>query len=508
MSDNPLLAQIAQGWNPANAINMARGIQDYRTQQFNLQQQKLQPAYAGLNALLENPNAGWGDVNEALANSERLGGDTSGLVAAASDFAANGGSPADFIRQYGTARYVPPAQAADLFLPQTATMDMGGGIAPVTIGARGSATPGALNLASPMVPRTLTPGQQVGASQWMNQPHSWIDPATGAPVQGTIGQYLQNQGIALPSWLASPGGAAAAGGGAGPVSSVTTGRAPVSTAGATGTGAPVTSAPLPPAAAPGAAAAAPSPYGAPAALLPPATLTGGQNAYAADTAMQRTLGTRIAPLENALSVLRSNPNMATGPGQTEFASAATGIASAFGLPTPNQATAFQELSKYLTQYMRNMPGANRSDLAQLEAQASSPNPEQSRPAMETLLAKAVGYERLQTAPLDWFNSQYPDAPTAARNSGQYLMRSSAWAQTQDPVAYSVDEMTPDMVQSYFNGLSGTATADKQGNIHATGAKQRFIASRAEAQKLYPWLTVGAAPPAQVATPAPTPASAP
>lgn len=120
-----LYAQFARGYNPLEqmqgVVNFQRGQTALQQERFNLQQAQLQPAYAGLNALLENPNASWNDVNAALANSTRLGGDVSGLVQNASDFAAQGGNPADFIRQYGTARYVPPWEAANMFLPSYGT---------------------------------------------------------------------------------------------------------------------------------------------------------------------------------------------------------------------------------------------------------------------------------------------------------------------------------------------------------------------------------------------------
>jgi hypothetical protein len=137
-------AVIAQGSNPLTMANNVIGFQRQQTalsqDRFNLQQAQLQPAYAGLNALLENPNANWNDVNAALANSARLGGNVSGLVQNATDFASNGGSPADFIRQYGTARYVPPFEAANLFLPQYAEQRTAMGTYPGQVS--GPATPG------------------------------------------------------------------------------------------------------------------------------------------------------------------------------------------------------------------------------------------------------------------------------------------------------------------------------------------------------------------------------
>jgi hypothetical protein len=203
----------------------------------------------------------------------------------------------------------------------------------------------------------------------------------------------------------------------------------------------------------------------------------GTAAYGQAEQMASTLGNRIAPLENALSTLRANPDMQTGPGQAEVNDLKViydNIAKNLGLPQVdlNNVNAFQETSKYLAQYLRGMPGANRSDLAQLEASAASPHPEQSRPAMQALLAKAVGYERLQSAGYDYFNSQYPNTQAAVGDSGRYNIAVAHWMGQQDPVAYAVDEMTRQEYKDYWNGLSPAAQA-------------RFHASRLEAVKLYP-----------------------
>lgn len=146
MSD--VLGTIAQGVNP---LQMANQVMQFRNQQqqlaqnqFALQQAKLQPAYAGLNALLEKGDAlTWGDIPDALAGSERLGADISGLTQNANEMMAKGMKPQDFIRQYGTARYVPPFEAAGLFLPQPSSMHTAYGTVYGTTGAPGSQAPGA-----------------------------------------------------------------------------------------------------------------------------------------------------------------------------------------------------------------------------------------------------------------------------------------------------------------------------------------------------------------------------
>src|SRR3974390_3381824 len=90
------------------AVTTARGIQDFQTGQFNLQQAKLQPAYQAMRQLMAtNPNPSWDDVNGALAQSARIGGNIDGLVANATETAANGGKTGDFMRAYALGGMVP-----------------------------------------------------------------------------------------------------------------------------------------------------------------------------------------------------------------------------------------------------------------------------------------------------------------------------------------------------------------------------------------------------------------
>ncbi|HEY2538228.1 MAG TPA: hypothetical protein VGI28_01820 [Stellaceae bacterium] len=329
----------------------------------------------------------------------------------------------------------------------------------------------------------LTPQNQVEIGKWLQEPYEWDD-RQGTHQKGTKADYYTSMGIPLPSFTNStvpaPGSpppaaapTAAAPGAPGPLSSVTTGREPVKPAGP-------------------AAPAAPAPPPSTSAL-PPEQIKAGRDAYAADQALQATLGSRVGPLSSALSVLRAHPDMQTV-GQDEL-NQLTQVAHAFGFPVGDltQANAYQELSKNLEQYLRALPGANRSDLAQSQAGAASPHIGQGRGAMTDLLAKAVGYERMRAAGVDYFNSQYGDAATAANNSAQYKNKTTNWLASQDPVAYSADQMTPQQYQSYVKGLSASD-------------KQKFVNSRKEALKLYPTLKLpGSTAPAQpAATAAPAP----
>ena len=211
MSD--VLGVIAQGYNPLtqanNVVGFQRQQQALQQERFNLQQAQLQPAYAGLNALLENPNANWDDVNAALANSARLGGNVDGLVQNASDFAAKGGSPADFIRQYGTARYVPPFEAANLFLPQYAEQRTAMGTYPGQVS--GPATPG-----GPQWSPTGFVAQGVSPEQFSQPYPVAFNPQTGGYVTQPYG-YVMRGMPGMGGSVGMGGGPATGGGAGGPV---------------------------------------------------------------------------------------------------------------------------------------------------------------------------------------------------------------------------------------------------------------------------------------------------
>jgi hypothetical protein len=227
-------------------------------------------------------------------------------------------------------------------------------------------------------------------------------------------------------------------------------------------------------------------------MVPPEIAKKSQDAYAADTEMQRSLSARLGPLTGALATLRAHPDMQTV-GQDEL-NQLVQVAHAFNFPVGdlNQANAYQELSKNLEQYLRSMPGANRSDLAQSQAGAASPHIGQGRGAMVNLLAKAVGYERLRASAIDNFNAQYPDAATAQKNASQYNAQTIKYLESQDPVAYAVDELPFEDYKKYIDGLT-------------PAGKAKLKKSREDATRLYPDLhpTIPAAAPA-----APPPAEPP
>jgi len=243
----------------------------------------------------------------------------------------------------------------------------------------------------------LSPENVTRVQQWLTEPFEWDD-GKGNKQQGTKGSYLQFKGIDPMQYFsngnvpapgsAPPSGAAASG----PVGSVTTGRAAVGAPNQ-----PAAPAVVPPAPAP---AAGPSTsVGTTSEQLPAATLEAGQKDYIAAQASNAGMSARIAPLNNALSLLRTNPDLQTGPGVAQWNQAVTGAAAALNLPVPKGTSDIQELTKYLAQYVRNQNTGGQTDLGRLETEAANPNPTtQSREALQVLTAKAVGVELFRQKP--------------------------------------------------------------------------------------------------------------
>ena len=346
-------------------------------------------------------------------------------------------------------------------------------------------TPGAAQPGVPAIPMGLDPAQRAKIATDLQQPHPFTDDDGQHHPTATLGDFYKYKGInpyaivteptaPMPrSFGPAPGGAAAP--------AAPAGRPPrPGRAGMPGE----PSGYLTPPAAPGAPGGVVQPPGTirpvePSAGLSPEQVKAGRETYAADLQLHGTLGTRVGPLTQALSVLRAHPNMQTV-GQEELYQM-TQLAHAFGLNVGklDSANAYAVLSKNLAQYMQGLPGANRSDLATNTAAASTPHIGQGRGAMEELLAKAVGLERMRTIGIEYFHKQQGGAEKAAKNDAQYF-KTRDWLSKMDPVALAVDQMTPPQLKSYYDGLSATD-------------KERFKASRDEVKKLHPNLKLPGAP---------------
>jgi hypothetical protein len=359
------------------------------------------------------------------------------------------------------------------------------------------------------VPMTLTPENRANLSQWLAEPYNWTD-QNGKPQQGTKADYYKSKNInpytifgnntvppagTDPARLVAPQGpppAATPGQPAAAPPAEPTGRPPPPAPGPTGTPAVTPPAPMTPGAPP-----------VPTAALPAAIVDQGQKDYIAAQAINRTLPERLAPLHNAMGLLRVNPDLQTGPGQQQWNEAVTGAAAALNLPVTKTTSDYQELTKYLAQNIRAQGSiAGQTDLGRLETEASNPNPTtQSRAALQLLIAKSIGAERLRAAGYEYFNQQQGGAAQAAVNSGRYNIETTDWQKRQDPAAYAVDEMEPQAVRDYYNGLSGTYDA-KTGTV--TGAKKQFIDSLRDAKAIYRIEPNQPAAPPGTPTPTPTP----
>lgn len=381
--------------------------------------------------------------------------------------------------------------------------DVGPGYQPVQTGIGAAPAPGGL------VPKALSPESIAKVRAWESEPYDWTDANNVEHKGGTKGDYLRSRGIDPETYFTNntvPAPGSPPPTVTGSVSSVTTGRAPVPapapaesgepapTAAGAPTPAPAPApAPAPLPAAPGAPKPLAPPPGPPTTAIPAASASASQKAYSDAQDLQRTLPERINPLINALSVLRAYPDLQTA--GVETLNDVKQKLAAYGVNVPNMtgANAYQELAKYLAQYTRGIPGANRSDLAALDAAAATPHLAQGPQVIQTLTAKLVGSERLRAAAVDQFNSQYSNPTEASKNSAQFLSKTSTWASTQDPQAYGMDEMTPDEIATYYKGLS-------------PAAKKRFEDSAKDAYRLKgitPSATLG-----RPATPPPTPAPVP
>lgn len=207
----------------------------------------------------------------------------------------------------------------------------------------------------------------------------------------------------------------------------------------------------------------------------------GQKDYNQAQANQQNLPLQLQPLHNAMALLRTNPDLQTGAGQAQWAHAITSIAAALNISVPQGSSDLQELTKYLVQNVRAQETGGSTDLDRLQTEAANPNPTtQSRDALQVLLAKQIGVTRLQSAALDYFNSKYPDAQTAATNSGRFNIDTTDWKKKQDPTAWAADDLAPDQVARYFNGLNGTY--DPRTHV-VTGDKQVFINSLRDARQI-------------------------
>jgi Transglycosylase-like domain len=149
-------AVIAEGINP---LAQASQQTDIQTRQFQLQQAQLQPAYQAMRQVMAtNQNPSWDDVNYALGQSKRIGGNVNGLVANAQETAAKGGNAADFMRANALGGMSPWEQGV-LAGPQQHQFQTGAGTVYGTMGGPWSGAQAGQFTPGGFVAQGLSPGE-------------------------------------------------------------------------------------------------------------------------------------------------------------------------------------------------------------------------------------------------------------------------------------------------------------------------------------------------------------
>lgn len=182
---------------------------------------------------------------------------------------------------------------------------------------------------------------------------------------------------------------------------------------------------------------------------------------------------RISPLEQSLATLRAHPDLQTGFGAQDFQNLQN-LAAVVGVQlTPgmiSDGTAYAEIAKNLNRYYRSLPGANRSDMAELDAKLANPSPENQRDALDDLLARTIGTERMNDAGYMHFLQLHGDG-NASNYAHLYADQVGQYTASLDPIGFAFDKMTAPQRRAYFDSLSPTE-------------KTRYMGSIKEASRLY------------------------
>ena len=177
--------------------------------------------------------------------------------------------------------------------------------------------------------------------------------------------------------------------------------------------------------------------------------------YSEDLDRERTFARRTFPLKNTIELLASHPDLATGPGQSEWNSWMQAL-SAVGIPLPSAwqnpgyQGAWQELGKYLADWQMQQPGADQTDLSRMQNAARNPTTQMGRDAILTLAARAYGVELFQIAALQHFRELHPDNPDAY--NAMYRRETNQWMRDQDLTAYAANLLPLEVTQRYYKSL--------------------------------------------------------
>jgi hypothetical protein len=277
------------------------------------------------------------------------------------------------------------------------------------------------------------PGAQLGIGPDVaGQPIKYID-GSGKEVQTTLGEYMTQRGL---GHLVTPQGGQPTGGLPGPQSNPSPANPPR----------------LNPAAQPGPArpqlttTSGPAPGDVP-------TQEASARAYTDDLAASGTYNDRVFPLAQAWSLMK-DPGVQTGPGTQWFNNVKAFLqarATTFGV-NPQEVGAvdkYQELQKYMTQYVNKMGSGSDARLA--SALSGNPNTHISTLANKDVLSAMIALERYRQAAMLDFRAQ--GLPPAKWSS--FL---SDWQTSHDPRAFVVDMLDDAKRTKVLQGMSPSERA--------------------------------------------------
>jgi hypothetical protein len=287
---------------------------------------------------------------------------------------------------------------------------------PAVVPTMTSPVTGAVTVAPGSIPLGMTP------EQWNAPIPDYKDPKTGQPALKTVGQALTEAGFK------NPGAPAPAGAAAPPV------PAP---------------APAPPGApAPGATAApAPVPLGP----RPDdkARWDASSALYARDLEGSTTYQQRIFPLAQVASILASG-DVTTGQGADALNRAKSFLQTAatsmgWDAQTIQQAK-YDEVAKYMQQYVNAQGMSARSDQALASAITGNPSSHLSTIANKEVIKPLLAVERMKQMAL-------ADFKASSGHGNDYMTFLNEWQNTHDPRAFLVDLLDDKQVDKMLAGMN-------------------------------------------------------
>lgn len=433
---NPL-EQIGKFAQVSNLLNTGQiQQQTIQANKMSLAQQQKQLAYAHIAPLVAQGRINnMADLTSAAGALEHYGINTQPFLADVARTVGQGGNFIDNLKMQTAAGMQAPENVGKAIFPSQESVDQGLVSQPFLRGAPGTPGEGVRTPSGPATPLGASPAQQGSIveyttsdgvtkrepwAKWnidrgngmVNGPGRWVDgPSAGQPVTQDAAGSTRPSGT-LPTGYRG-------------------GYTPPQPAEGGG----MTSVPGP---APGTEEA----------------MKGSAGQYVQDRAGATTFATRVLPLKQGIGLLNDTN---TGPGSetlNHMRSFAISLANQGLLPkgiTPDaiQQAKFDELKKYMAQYITGMPFAGRSDASMATAITGAPNTNMSTLANRDLAKVIVGMERYraaqvlkfdQDAQAGKFGAAAKSDPNAA--AGRYAGFATQFNQDNDPRAFAYDLMDP------------------------------------------------------------------